>query len=233
MTEKPRDYKRKVDAEWKKNERNKNKLIKKIKEYELFDEKYKKDIERKVLKAFSEKEKEEKGGYYDKIVKVIEDVDKKYEDLDERRNVLRKMEGEKEKKIEEIKQCKLDVKDNTTLDIQLKHLENLERELNAINYDMEEVMKEIADKEEEIRVMEDNYWKRSEDEIFGEVEDQEDIVESNNVLKWNLDGVSLKEFREETLKDLRGKDRLRKEIIGILEKWVWIWNEFFMNKWGE
>ena len=38
MVEKRRDYKKRIDEEWKKNEKNKNKLIKKIKEYELFDE---------------------------------------------------------------------------------------------------------------------------------------------------------------------------------------------------
>ena len=61
MTEKLRDYKKRVDAEWRENEVNKNKLINKIEKYGLFDDKYKGKIEAEILEAFLKKEKEEKG----------------------------------------------------------------------------------------------------------------------------------------------------------------------------
>ena len=65
MTEKAREYKRRIDAEWRKNERNKDKLINKIKEYESL---YKKAprlydlsanlslFQTKIFKTFEEKE---------------------------------------------------------------------------------------------------------------------------------------------------------------------------------
>ena len=225
MTEKPREYKKRLDAEWRKNERNKNKLIKKIKEYELLDERYKEGIEAEILEVFSKKEKEEKGEEYENIVKVIEDIDKKYEDLNEQRANLVSKEKEEQKVIEEMEHCELDAEDNTTLNKQWKKIEELEEKSKKLKFEIEEMKKEISDKEEEVRVIEENYWKKEEEESVLEISENQDENIEHVVQAMNLDEVSLKQFREETIKDLWGKDRKRLEIIKILEEWAWIWDD--------
>ena len=104
MEEKARDYKMRIDAKWRKNERNRNKLIRKIKEYELFDEWYKERVEREILEAFSKKEKE-KAQNEKKIRESRFDwVDRTAMDIQKRKlNELKEKREEMGLKIEEIK----------------------------------------------------------------------------------------------------------------------------------
>ena len=64
MTEKkvemPWEYKKEVDNRWKRYERNRNGLMKKIDGYSLLDSGYKYKVRKEIMDNFLAKEKEEK-----------------------------------------------------------------------------------------------------------------------------------------------------------------------------
>jgi len=223
-SETPREYKRRIDAEWRKNEGNKDKLIKKIREYKLFEEWDRREIEAEILETFYKKEKESKGEEYENIVKLIEDVDKKYEILEQLREQLRSKEEEGEKKDDEIAKVKLEGPTVTALDQQRALREKLKKEREEIGLKIEEIKKEIADREEEIKDMEEVYWEKP--DIEGIEEDEfidEKVTPFDKTEK--VKPRNLKEHHEQVIKELWGEDKVRWEIIEILEEWAWIWEE--------
>ena len=143
MTEKAREYKRRIDAEWRKNERNKDKLINKIREYELFDDSFKKTIEKEIVEVFLKNEKEEKGEEYEGVVNVIREADKKYEVLDQMREKLRQKEEEKIEVEEGIKESKFDGVDNTIVDRQLAEFDALVGRRESLGKEIEGIKKDI------------------------------------------------------------------------------------------
>jgi len=157
MTEKAREYKRRIDAEWRKNERNKDKLINKIREYELFDDSFKKTIEKEIMEVFLKNEKEEKGEEYKVVENLIKDLDKKYEVLDQMREKLRLKEEEKVEIEKEIKEAKFDGVDNTIIDKLKEKFDFLVERRKYLGKEIEEIKKEISDIEEEIEDTEKQY----------------------------------------------------------------------------
>ena len=226
MEEKARDYKMRIDAKWRKNERNRNKLIRKIKEYELFDEWYKERVEREILEAFSKKEKEEKGKDYNDIVKLIEDADRKYEILNELRGDLEMKEKEKAQNEKKIRESRFDWVDRTAMDIQKRKLNELKEKREEMGLKIEEIKKEIADKEEEIREMEEMYWKKLDAEPEDEsVEDWGLLLKKSKI----EEPTTSKEYYDWIIQDLWNKDKIRWEILKILEEWTWIWEGLSEN----
>ena len=60
MAETPREYKKRIDEKRVKNAKNKKKLIKKIEQYELMDDRYKAKTIQEILSNFEKNDQAEK-----------------------------------------------------------------------------------------------------------------------------------------------------------------------------
>jgi len=227
MPETPREYKKRIEEKWKKNEKNKEKLIKKIEWYELLDERFKTKTKKEILANFEKNQKAElESEQYTMIVTELWKIDKKYEELDTLEEQLKAKKKEKDEIEKEIKWLNLDWADETTLNLQWANVRKLNEKLESIKSEIEGLDKEINNMEQEIKVIEDSYWKKIDNnDENNEVENQKgkESKSHNGYIRYKPE--TLKEVHEQTIKELWEKDGKRNEIIKILDKWVWIDNE--------
>ena len=224
MTETPREYKKRIDEKRARNEKNKGKLLEKIEWYDLLDSKFKAKTKQEIVENFLKNEKADKESeQYKIIVSELENVDKKYEKLEELKQTLESKEKEIDEVNKEIKESKLDWTDETTLIMQMARTKELTERLKTLKSEVEELRKEISNREQEIEEIEATYGEM--DQIDdSEKELTSDVKDENNSSDETLGSkkTTLKEFGETTIKDLRKKDRTRSEIIKLLEEWTWI-----------
>jgi len=119
MSETPREYIKRIDEKWRRNEIINRKLIETIEWYDLLDERFKITAKQEFLDNFDKNQKAEQGWKkYTVIVSEIENIDKKYEELREKKEELKQKKEEKKEKEKEIKEAKLDGNE-TTLKMQM------------------------------------------------------------------------------------------------------------------
>ena len=230
VEEKPREYKKRVDEEWIRNGENVNKLIKEIDEYELLDKNYKTLTKQQILENFSKNQKAEKESEkYLRVVLELEKADEKYKELEELKENLKTKEIEKEKMEREIVEIKWDGVDQTTLDLQMAALNEKNAKYETLVLEIDELEKDIANREQEIQEMESTYWvKDINNEPVEEDSNIDEKLSTDSVVRIpSTDGVvrtpsTLKEHYEQTIKDLWNKDKTLKEIYKLLDDWIWI-----------
>ena len=90
MTETPRQYKRRIDEKWKRNEKNRDELIQQIEKYGLVDEEFKARTKKEILENFEKnKNAEKESEQYKIVVSELENIDKKYGELEELKEMLK------------------------------------------------------------------------------------------------------------------------------------------------
>ena len=224
MEEKAREYKKRVDEEWINNEKNKEKLIKKIDEYELLDKKYKTLTKQQILENFSRNQKAEKESEkYLRVVSELWDIDEKYKELEELKEKLNQKIWERESIKKQFNDSELKVEDETTLNMQITNMQTLMEEFNDLEKEIVDIEKEITNREQEIQEIESEYWEK-EDVVLAEQSSQTEAASGEREQALERPST-LKAHHEQTIKDLWDKDRTRKEIIDILDEWTWIDDE--------
>jgi len=225
MSETPREYKKRIDEKWKRNENNKEKLIKKIEWYELLDEGFKTRNKQEILANFEKNQKAElESEQYTMIVTELWKIDKKYEEFDTLEEQLKAKKKEKNEIEKEIKWLKLDWADETTLNLQWASVRKLDEKLENLKSEIEDLEKKIKDRKLEIKEIEDSYWKKIEENITEE--NLENEYEAENFDQQDLSQPeTLKEVHEQVIKELWSKDKTRKNILRLLDSWTWIDDE--------
>lgn len=229
MTETPREYKKRIDEKWEKNEKNKDKLIQKIDSYELLDEKFKEKTKQEILDNFVKNQKaEQESEQYTTILSELWKIDQKYVELNILKEELSSTKKDIAKVEKEIKESKLDWADETTLNIQMAWVRKLKEKLATLKSKLEELQNEIKNREQEIKEIEETYGEILEDSeaepSCAESEKSWDSQDSTLPAQWETkkNKPTLKNYQETTIKDLRKKDRTRWAIFKLLEDWTWI-----------
>ena len=176
MPETPREYIKRIDEKWRRNEIINRKLIETIEWYDLLDERFKITAKQKLLDNFDKNQKVEQGWKkYTVIVSEIENIDKKYEELREKKEELKQKKEEREEKEREIKEAKLDGNE-TTLKMQMAKVNEAKKMLDIVDLEVKELEQDIKNMEEELKEIEETYgvkiessWIESE-ESWGEPE---------------------------------------------------------------
>ena len=228
MTETPRQYKKRIDDKWKKNEKNRDELIQQIEKYELVDKRFKTRTKQEILENFEKNKKAEKESeQYRIIVSELENIDKKYGELGKLKEKLKAKKQEKAQVDKEIRESKLDGSDETTLKMQMASVRKLTERLEILKTEIEELEKDVENREQELKEIEETYgdktmssWTEGEESNTWKVEDSSLSSEWQDVAQWKPS--TLKEYHEQTVQDLWNKDRTRWKIFEILEEWTWI-----------
>ena len=157
MTETPREYIKRIDEKWRRNEIINRELIETIEWYELLDKRFKTTAKKELLDSFQRNQKaEQEWKRYTMIVSELKNIDNKYEEIREMKERLKGKKVEKKEKEKEFKESKLEW-DETMLKSQMAKIEKIKKRLEIINSEVKELEKEIKNREQEIREIEETY----------------------------------------------------------------------------
>ena len=224
MPEKPREYKKRIDEQRKKRRKNRDELIEYINEYELVDERYKTETKKEILANFDKNEKAEKNSeLYVKIWEELLNIEQKYKELEELKELLESKKQEYKDLNDELKEQNVDWDDKTTLKLQMQKINSMVSKLEKVEWEIEVLEKQVQDREKEIKEIEEMYWrKESIDETWLEDEEEQEIKKQQDENQTTENPETLQEYKKTVMNKRQKIMNTKWKILELLEEWTWI-----------